>query len=104
MDTSLDDKAAMAARQIRLRPIMVRSLHEAGYLCLGDLRWVSLDQLIQVFYIGRKTAKLERRNASGIDETGRRRMAPRARGAGSAASTACRCFALHAQTPTNIMS
>lgn len=57
MDTSLDDKAAMAALQIWLRPIMLRSLHEAGYHCLGDLRWVSLDQLIQVFYIGRKTAK-----------------------------------------------
>jgi hypothetical protein len=57
MDIRLEDKAAMATLQIRLRPIVLRSLHEAGYHYLGDLRWVSQDQLIQVFYIGKKTAK-----------------------------------------------
>jgi len=57
MDIHLDDKAAIAALQVQLWPIMVRSFHEAGYHCLGDLRWVPLDQIIQLFYIGRKTAK-----------------------------------------------
>ena len=56
MDIRLEDTAAMAALQIRLWPIMVRSLHEAGYHCLGDLRWLPVEQLIRVFYVGRKTA------------------------------------------------
>ena len=73
MDIRLDDKAAMVGLQIRLRPIMLRSLHLAGYHCLGDLRWVSIDQLIQVFYIGRKTAKqiraaIERREDKNVEQ------------------------------------
>jgi hypothetical protein len=56
MDIRLEDKAAMAALQIRLWPIMVQSLHEGGYHLLGDLRWVPVEQLIQGSYIGRKTA------------------------------------------------
>lgn len=57
MDTRLDDHAAMATQQLRLRPIVLRSLRDAGYRCLGDLRWVSVQQLIGLFYIGRKIAK-----------------------------------------------
>jgi hypothetical protein len=57
MDTRLDDQAAIAANHLRLRPIVLRSLLDAGYQCLGDLRWVPIQQLIRVFYIGRKTAK-----------------------------------------------
>jgi hypothetical protein len=56
MDIRLDDKAAMATRGLRLRPIVVRSLLGAGYQCLGDLRWLSIQQLIGLFYVGRKTA------------------------------------------------
>jgi hypothetical protein len=57
MDIRLDDHAAMATHHLRLRPIVLRSLRDAGYQCLGDLRWVPIQQLIGLFYIGRKTAK-----------------------------------------------
>ena len=57
MDIRLDDQAAMTEHRLRLRPIVLKSLVGAGYQCLGDLRWVSFQQLIGLFYIGRKTAK-----------------------------------------------
>src|SRR5664279_1465221 len=57
MDIRLDDAAALAPHRLRLRPIVLRSLLDAGYQCLGDLRWVPIQQLIRLFYIGRKTAK-----------------------------------------------
>ena len=57
MDIRLDDAAALAPHRLRLRPIVLRSLLDAGYQCLGDLRWVPIQQLIGLFYIGRKTAK-----------------------------------------------
>lgn len=57
MDIRLDDQAGMATHRLRLRPIVLRSLLGAGYQCLGDLRWVPIQQLICLFYIGRKTAK-----------------------------------------------
>jgi hypothetical protein len=57
MDIRLDDDAAMAAHRLRLRPIVLKSLLGAGYRCLGDLRWVPIQQLIGLYYIGRKTAK-----------------------------------------------
>jgi hypothetical protein len=57
MDTRLDDHAAMAMHHLRLRPIVLRSLLDAGYCRLGDLRWVPIQRLIGLFYIGRKTAK-----------------------------------------------
>jgi hypothetical protein len=68
MDIRLDDNAAMATAQVQLWPIMVRSFHEAGYHCLGDLRWVPVDQLIRVFYIGRKTAKRIRAAIERLEE------------------------------------
>jgi hypothetical protein len=57
MDVRLDDEAALAPHRLRLRPIVLRSLLSAGYQYLGDLRWVPIQQLIGLFYIGRKTAK-----------------------------------------------
>src|ERR1017187_5377884 len=57
MDVRLDDNAAMARHQLHLRPIVVRSLRDAGYHCLGDLRWVPVQRLIDVYNVGRKTAK-----------------------------------------------
>ena len=57
MDIRLDDPAALATHRLRLRPIVLRSLLDAGYQCLGDLRWVPIQQLIRLFYVGRKTAK-----------------------------------------------
>ena len=57
MDIRLDDPADLATHRLRLRPIVLRSLLDAGYQCLGDLRWVPIQQLIRLFYVGRKTAK-----------------------------------------------
>jgi hypothetical protein len=57
MNIRLNDQASMATHRLRLRPIVVRSLLDAGYQCLGDLRWVPIQQLIRLFYVGRKTAK-----------------------------------------------
>src|ERR1035438_4121169 len=57
MDIRLNDQAGMATHRLRLRPIVLRSLLDAGYQCLGDLRWVPIQQLIGLFYIGRKKAK-----------------------------------------------
>ena len=57
MNIRLNDHAGMATHHLRLRPIVLRSLLDAGYQCLGDLRWVPIQQLIGLFYIGRKTAK-----------------------------------------------
>ena len=56
MDIRLDDHAGMNALHLRLRPIMLRSFRDSGYQCLGDLRWVPLEQLIRLVYVGRKTA------------------------------------------------
>jgi hypothetical protein len=57
MDIRLDDAATLAKHRLRLRPIVLKSLLGARYQCLGDLRWVPLQQLIGLFYVGRKTAK-----------------------------------------------
>ena len=56
MDIRLDDQTAMAIHHLRLRPIVRRTLLDAGYQCLGDLRWVPIQELIRLFYVGRKTA------------------------------------------------
>lgn len=50
----------LAKHKIKLRPIVVRSLLGVGYRCLGDLRWVSEDELRKLFYIGRTTTRLLR--------------------------------------------
>ena len=56
MDIRLDDREELVRHQLRFKPIVVRSLLAAGYHCLGDLRWLSVQQLISIFYVGRKTA------------------------------------------------
>lgn len=57
MDIRLDDPNDLAKHQIRLRPVVLRSLTGAGYHCLGDLRWVSNRQLRDLFYVGIRTAR-----------------------------------------------
>ena len=57
MDIRLDDRKELDRHHLRLKPIVVRSLLAAGYQCLGDLRWLSVQQLVGLFYVGRKTAK-----------------------------------------------
>jgi hypothetical protein len=68
MDFRLDDQASMTTHHLRLRPIVLRSLLDAGYQCLGDLRWVPIQQLIGLFYIGRKTAKQIRATVERLEQ------------------------------------
>jgi hypothetical protein len=70
MDIRLDDQAAMAMNHLRLRPIVLRSLLGAGYQCLGDLRWLSIQQLVGIFYVGRKTAYLIRATIERLERDG----------------------------------
>lgn len=57
MDIRLDDYAALKALHLNVWPVMARSFSDAGYHTLGDLRWVPVEKLIQVFYVGRRTAR-----------------------------------------------
>ena len=68
MDIRLDDSATLATHHLRLRPIVLRSLLAAGCHCLGDLRWVPIQQLISLSYIGRKTAKQIRATVEQLEE------------------------------------
>lgn len=57
MDIKLDDANGLARHGVRLRPVVLRSLMDAGYRALGDLCWVSDAQLRKLFYVGRITAR-----------------------------------------------
>ena len=57
MDIRLDDPRDLAKHNIRLRPIVLRSLIGAGYRCFGDLCWVPDHELRKLFYIGRITTR-----------------------------------------------
>jgi len=57
MDIRLDSPEDLAAHEISIRPVVVKSLLGAGFRCLGDLRWVSNRGLQQFRYIGIKTAQ-----------------------------------------------
>ena len=57
MDIRLDDPKDLAKHQIRIKPVVLKSLIGAGYHCLGDLRWVSIPQLRALYYVGTRTAR-----------------------------------------------
>ena len=57
MDIHLDDPRDLAKHNIRLRPIVLRSLAGAGYRCVGDLCWVPDHELRKLFYVGRITTR-----------------------------------------------
>ena len=57
MDIRLDDPDDLAKHHIRFKPVALKSLVEAGYRRLGDLRWVSNRELTGLYYIGFKTAR-----------------------------------------------
>lgn len=57
MDIRLDDPQDLAKHEIRLRPVVLRSLIGAGYCCLGDLVWVPDHKLRKLFYVGRITIR-----------------------------------------------
>jgi len=57
MDIRLDDPQDLAKHEIRLRPVVLRSLVGAGYRRLGDLVWVPDHKLRKLFYVGRITIR-----------------------------------------------
>lgn len=57
MDIALDDPQDLAKHNIRLRPVVLRSLIGAGYRRLGDLAWVPDHKLRKLFYVGRITTR-----------------------------------------------
>jgi hypothetical protein len=57
MDIRLDSPEDLAAHKISIRPVVLKSLADAGFRCLGDLRWISNRELRQLHYIGIKTAQ-----------------------------------------------
>jgi hypothetical protein len=57
MDIRLDDPADLARQHIHIKPVVVKSLIDAGYSRMGDLRWVSDRELRGLYYVGIKTAR-----------------------------------------------
>lgn len=57
MDIRLDRPQELAAHKIRFKPVVLKSLLDAGFRCLGDLRRVSNRELMQFHYIGLKNAQ-----------------------------------------------
>jgi hypothetical protein len=57
MDIRLDDPGDLARNHVRFKPVVLKSLVDAGYRCLGDLRWVTNRELTDLHYIGFKTAR-----------------------------------------------
>ena len=56
MDIRLDDPEDLARNHIRFQPVVLRSLLDAGYRRLGDLRWVPRRELMNLHYVGFKWA------------------------------------------------
>jgi hypothetical protein len=56
MDIQLDP-ATLAKHHLHLKPVVLKSLHDAGYFSMGDLRWVPERQLRGLHYVGIKTAQ-----------------------------------------------
>jgi hypothetical protein len=57
MEILLDSPEDLAARKISIRPVVLKSLADAGFRCLGDLRWISNREPRQLHYVGIKTAR-----------------------------------------------
>ena len=57
MDIRLDDPVGLANHKIRFKPVVLKSLLDAGYRCFGDLRWASNRELMQFHYVGIRTAR-----------------------------------------------
>jgi hypothetical protein len=57
MDIRLDTPEDLAAHKISIRPVVLKSLLDAGFRCLGDRRGVSNRELRQLHHIGIKNAQ-----------------------------------------------
>jgi len=70
MDVRLDNAEILATHRIRFKPVVVKSLLDAGYRCIGDLRWVPNAELRQLHYVGIKTAQQIRAVLRRLDRSG----------------------------------
>ena len=70
MDIRLDNAESLATHKIRFKPVALKSLLNAGYRCVGDLRWVSNRELMQFHYVGMKTAQQIRAVVQRLDRSG----------------------------------
>jgi hypothetical protein len=57
MDIRLDSPEDLPALEISIQPVVLKSLLDAGFRCLGDLRWVSSRELRRLHYVGIKNAQ-----------------------------------------------
>ena len=57
MDIRLDDPKDLIRYHIRIKPVVLKSLVDAGYRRLGDLRWVPNRELTSLHYVGFKSAR-----------------------------------------------
>jgi len=69
IDIRLDSPEELAAHQISVQPVVLRSLLDAGIRRLGDLRWLSNRELRQLRYVGIKTAQYLRNVLQRFDRT-----------------------------------
>lgn len=70
MDIRLDDTDSLASHKIRFKPVVLKSLLDAGYRCIGDLRRLSDRELMQFHYVGIKTAQQIRAILRRLDRSG----------------------------------
>jgi ERCC4-type nuclease len=75
MDIRLDSPEDLAANRISIQPVVLKSLLDAGFRCLGDLRWVSNRELRQLRYIGIKSAQQLRDILRRMEHSGRNNSA-----------------------------
>lgn len=57
MNVLLADGESLKSHGVRFKRVSLTSLLNAGFRCLGDLRWVSARELRELHYIGIKTAR-----------------------------------------------
>ena len=70
MDIRLDNTESLATHKIRFKPVVLKSLLDAGFRCIGDLRWVPNRELMQFHYVGIKTAQRIRALLRRLDRSG----------------------------------
>jgi hypothetical protein len=70
MDIRLDSPGDLATHKISIQPVVLKSLLNAGFRCLGDLRWVSNRELRQFHNIGIKNAQQLRDILRRFDQRG----------------------------------
>lgn len=70
MDIRLDDAQGLATHKISFKPVTLKSLLDAGYRSIGDLRWAPNRERMQFHYVGIKTAQQIRAVLRRLDRSG----------------------------------